>query len=203
MKRRSVLAGIGASTAAPIFDRGPQLSEVGPVLFVQSDLTYEVDTPADPVSVHIDKPPEFLTRRGTLMLNQFAGSDAATLVADRESVVNFRGLREFSDSVPETETTRILPLASGDRGQPSRGVLLDEPTTVPNFGVRKSGVKSVRVAVDDESAELAPSESVTVTGQPRTVSVERSETTEAATVTARPKLRVSNHGVLTAKRFDG
>lgn len=201
MKRRQLLAGIGVNAVGPSLKSVSSMTEMGPVIFAQSDLAYEIESgsKSEIQGVHIDHPPEFLVRGQNLELLNFALDRTVELIKSRESVVNFRGIKELSDSIPEERTTKILPVDSGGRNQLSYGLALKNEITTPDFGLQKRGPKSLELRAFDQSIEVEAGEDVTLVGKPSDVAARMADSETSIEMTIKPKLSVSNLGVLTPR----
>lgn len=204
MKRRKLLAGIGIGALAGKPKPRPSIDFIGQVLFVESDLTYglESELANDAIQFHIDQPPTYAIKNKTLYLNEMrGGSNLRQLAQNRDAVINYRRLRGFSNQVVDETSTRVLPVASGPMGQPTVGVLLGEPINAPNYGILQNGENEIIVRAFNESKNLKPNETAYFTGSSVTVPV-RTNLSGIDEVSAYPKLKISNQGNLDVKAIN-
>lgn len=199
--RRTLLSGIGVGVAAPVVGRDTGKERFGSVLFAEADLTYRFESgrPDDPLTYHIDKPPEFVIQNGSVVLTDFAVPRVRDWIQNGRPLLNFRGLKTFSRSVVENSSTELLTVSSGVRNQPTVGVSVDEPVDLPDFGVETAGDGSVRLRAFREATVIGPSEERTLAGSPTEVEVRRNRSNDPVKATVRPVLSVTNHGLRTAK----
>lgn len=199
MNRRKFLAVIGASPTAPLLQINSEDQEIGPVLFVQAQLIYRIDSEVEDAlqSVHIDNPPGFITQRNKIKTTTFSTDKESQLMKNKSSLISYNGMKEFSENIPDQEFTTILPVNCGNRGQATRGIVLDEEIEVPQFGVRKVPPKQIQVDAFGESIELRPSEQTAITGEKNHISAKlQGAQDNSKSLAVTPVLSVSNNGIM-------